>query len=660
MAAMLRASSSFLVAALVVFAFAAGPAGAQPQPGPGRATFESRCAVCHGADGHGGDTGPSIVFRLPLLSESDLAAVIRDGRPAKGMPPQPMPAAELQTLTRYLRAIERRERPLERTTVRTTDGRTLAGAILNQGHDDLQLRTDDKRVHLLRRSGTAFRPVTSETGWPTYNGDPGGNRYTTLTQIDRSNVASLAPAWVFDVPDAGLLQVTPVVVDGLMYVTMPNECYALDAGSGRQVWRYKRSRTPGVTMGHTNRGVAVAGDRLFMVTDHAHLIALNRFTGELLWDTAMDDFRKNYAATSAPLVAGNLVISGVTGGEHGANGFVIAVDQETGKEAWRFWTVPKPGTPGSETWEGKDYEHGGAPTWFTGSYDPALDLVYWPTGNPAKEYDGQDRKGDNLYASCILALDRKTGTLKWHYQFTPHDLWDWDATQTSVLVDAEWQGRPRQLMLHANRNGFFYVFDRKTGERLLSTAFVKHLTWASGIGADGRPIRLPNQDPAPQGTRVCPSQDGATNWFSPSFSPQTGLYYVQTFEKCSEYRTSPQGPWESGKTYLGGSQRILQENPTPQRILRALDIRTGKAAWELPQVGPGTTWGGTLTTATGLVIVAEDGGALMAVDAKDGTPLWSFPANASWKASPMTYQFDGRQYVAIAAGGNILSFALRK
>jgi alcohol dehydrogenase (cytochrome c) len=653
---MLRVHPCYALAALALLA---ARADAQPPAGPGRDTFESRCAVCHGADGHGGDTGPSIVFRLPLLNEADLHTVIRDGRPAKGMPPQPMPAPELQALTRYLRAIERRERPLERTTLRTTDGRTLTGAILNQGLDDLQLRTDDKRVHLLRRSGAQFRPVTSETGWPTYNGDPGGNRYTTLTQIDRTTVGRLAPAWIFAVPDAGLLQVTPVVVDGLMYVTMPNECYALDAGSGRQVWRYKRSRTPGVTMGHTNRGVAVAGDRLFMVTDHAHVIALNRFTGELLWDTAMDDFRKNYSATSAPLVAGNLVITGVTGGEHGANGFVIAVDQETGKEAWRFWTVPRPGTPGSETWEGKDFEHGGAPTWFTGSYDPALDLVYWPTGNPAKEYDGQDRKGDNLYASCILALDRRTGTLKWHYQFTPHDLWDWDATQTSVLADADWQGKPRKLMLHANRNGFFYVFDRVTGERLLSTPFVTHLTWASGIGADGRPIRLPNQDPAPQGTRVCPSQDGATNWFSPSYSPQTGLYYVQTFEKCSEYKTAPQGPWESGRTYLGGSQRILQENPTPQRILRALDIRTGKAAWELPQVGPATTWGGTLATASGLVIVAEDGGALIAVDARDGRRLWTFPANASWKASPMTYLFDGRQYVAIAANGNILAFALR-
>ena len=369
---------------------------------------------------------------------------------------------------------------------------TLDGEVLGEGFDDLQLRTDDKRVHLLRRAGDRFREVTSETDWPTYNGDPGGNRYTTLTQIDKSNVARLAPQWMFTLPGAGQLQVTPVVVGGIMYVADRTSAYALDAGSGRQIWHYKRPRTAGLsTGGSANRGVAVAGDRVFMETDNAHIIALNRFTGELLWDTELDDWRKNYAASSAPLPAGNLVISGVAGGEHGANGFVAAHDQETGKEVWRFWTVPKPGEPGSETWQGKDIEHGGAPTWFTGSYDPELDIVYWPTGNPGKEYNGDDRKGDNLYSDCILALDRKTGTLKWHYQFTPHDLWDWDATETSVLVDAAWQGQPRKLMLHANRNGFFYVFDRRDGTLLLAKPFVKNLTWASGIGADGRPIKLP-------------------------------------------------------------------------------------------------------------------------------------------------------------------------
>jgi alcohol dehydrogenase (cytochrome c) len=625
---------------------------------PGRKAFESRCARCHGGDGKGGEMGPPIAQRLATLDNQQLSKLILDGVPLKGMPPNVVTAAEMADLLTFLRTLERRaaEAPVVRMKILTTDGRTLEGQVLGEGFDDLQLRTDDKKVHLLRRAGDRFRRVTSEKDWPTYNGDPGGNRYTTLTQINKTNVARLAPRWMASIPDAGQLQVTPVVVDGIMYVTAPNECYALDAGSGRRIWHYKRPRTKGVSGGGANRGVGVAGDRVFMATDHAHIIALNRFTGELLWDTELDDWRKNYAASSAPLPAGDLIISGVSGGEHGANGFVAAHDQETGKEVWRFWTVPKPGEPGSETWQGTDIEHGGAPTWFTGSYDPALDLVYWPTGNPSKEYDGDDRKGDNLYASSMLALERRTGRLVWYYQFVPHDLWDWDATQTSVLVDAEWQGRPRQLMLHAARNGFFYVFDRKDGTLLLAKPFVRNLTWASGIGSDGRPIKLPNQEPTPAGTKVCPSQDGATNWFSPSFNPATGLYYVQTFEKCSIYTKSDQGPWQSGKTYLGGSQKTASD-PTPQRILRAIDIRTGAIAWELPQPGPAISWGGTLTTAGGLVIFGEEGGGLMAVDAVTGERLWLFQTNQTWKASPMTYMFDGRQYIAVAAGSNIIAFS---
>jgi alcohol dehydrogenase (cytochrome c) len=625
---------------------------------PGRKIFEERCARCHGADGNGGEMGPSIAVRLSAIADADLGKLVRDGAPAKGMPPQVVTDPELAGLLKFLRTIQRAAPPVVRRTVRTTDGRSLAGQVLGEGFDDLQLRTDDSRVVLLRRAGDRFRAVTSDVGWPTYNGDPGGNRYTTATEIDRNTVSRLAPRWLSAIPNAGLLQVTPVVVDGIMYVTAPNECIALDAGSGRRIWQYKRPRTKGVSGGNANRGVAVAGNRVFVLTDHAHIIALDRFTGALLWDTELDDWRKNYAASSAPLTAGNLVISGVSGGEHGANGFVAAHDQETGQEVWRFWTVPKRGEPGSETWGGKDIDHGGAPTWFTGSYDPGLDLIYWPTGNPSKEYNGDDRQGDNLYAGSILALDRGTGKLRWYYQFTPHDLWDWDATQTSVLVDAEWQGRPRKLMLHASRNGFFYVFDRQDGTLLLWKPFVKNLTWASGIGPDGRPIKLPNQEPTPQGTKVCPSQDGATNWFSPSYNPATGLYYVQTFEKCSIYTKSEQGEWESGKSYLGGSQRTAPD-PVPQRVLKAIDIRTGEIRWELPQPGPAVSWGGTLTTATGLVFVGEEGGALMAVDTESGTPLWRFPTNQTWKASPMTYVFDGRQYIAVAAGSNIIAFAIQ-
>jgi alcohol dehydrogenase (cytochrome c) len=651
----IRAGAAALMTVLV-----SAPVAFAQNVDPGRREFESRCARCHGGDANGGEMGPSIATRLPTFDDKQLAQLILDGIPSKGMPPNVVADADMATLLKFLRGIERRadDLPAVRMSVQTTDGRRLDGRVVGEGFDDLQLRTDDNRVHLLRRAGDRVRPVTSDHDWPTYNGDPGGNRYTTLTQIDKSNVARLAPRWVFSIPSAGQLQVTPVVVDGIMYVTAPNECYALDAGSGRQIWHFKRARTPGVAGGWANRGVSVAGDRVFLMTDHAHIIALNRFSGEMLWDTPLEDWRKNYAASSAPLPAGNLVITGVAGGEHGANGFVSALDQETGKEVWRFWTVPKPGEPGSETWKGKDIDHGGAPTWFTGSYDPGLDIVYWPTGNPSKEYNGDDRQGDNLYASCILALDRKTGKLKWHYQFTPHDLWDWDATQTSVIVDAEWQGRPRKLLLHASRNGFFYVFDRTDGTRLLSTPFIKNLTWASGIGADGRPVRLPNQSPSAAGTKVCPSQDGATNWYSPSYNPSTGLYYVQTFEKCSIYTKSNQGAWESGKTYLGGSQRTAPD-PKPQRILRAIDIRTGTIAWELPQYGAAQSWGGTLTTATGLVIAGEDSGALLAVDAQNGKPLWSFQTNQTWKASPMTYMFDGRQYVAVASGSNIIAFAVQ-
>jgi alcohol dehydrogenase (cytochrome c) len=622
----------------------------------GRKLFEARCAACHGADGEGGERGPAIGLRLAALGDADLRALVRDGRPQKGMPGSALAGPEMTGLLKFLRSLQQEPAPAARTAVRTTDGHALEGQVLGRGFDDLQLLGDDKRVHLLRRAGELYRPVTSETDWPTYNGDPGGNRYTALTQIDRSTVGGLAPRWLYTIPDAGSLQMTPVVVGGIMYVTATNQCYALDAGTGRELWRFQRPPTKGALVA-ANRGVAVARDRVFLALDNAHLVALDRFTGELRWDTELGELRKNYGASSAPLVAGDLVVSGVSGGEHGANGFVAALEQETGRERWRFWTVPRPGEPGSETWRGKDIEHGGAPTWFTGSYDSALDLVYWPTGNPGKEYNGDDREGDNLYSDSILALERKTGRLVWHYQFTPHDVWDWDATQTSVLVDAPWEGRPRKLMLHADRNGFFYVLDRSDGTLLRATPFVRNLTWASGIGKDGRPVKRRGQEPSEAGTKVCPAQEGATNWFSPSFNPSTGLYYVQTFEKCTLYIKSDQGEWESGRTYLGGTQRGASD-PTPERILRAIDLGTGRIAWELPQPGPAVSWGGTLTTATGLVFVAEESGSLIAVDARSGERLWAFPTNQTWRASPMTYMFDGTQYVAIAAGPNVVALAL--
>jgi alcohol dehydrogenase (cytochrome c) len=318
--------------------------------------------------------------------------------------------------------------------------------------------------------------------------------------------------------------------------------------------------------------------------------------------------------------------------------------------------VPKPGEPGSETWIGTQIEHPGSAAWFTGSYDPQLDTVYWQTGNPGNDLNGDQRGGDNLYSCSIVALDAKTGKLKWHFQFTPHDVWDWDATEPAALVDTLWEGQPRKLMLQANRNGFFYVLDRTNGKLLLAKPFVKKITWAREIGADGRPVLIPNQEPTFEGNKACPALEGASNWFSTSFNPVTGFYYVQTLEKCDVYKKIDV-PWQAGKGYMGGSAR-LAPGESALKILRAIEVRTGKIAWELPQAGPGISWGGTLATAGGIVIFGEESGALAAADAVSGFPLWRFQANSNWKASPMTYVFDNKQYVAVASGSNVISFGL--
>jgi alcohol dehydrogenase (cytochrome c) len=518
---------------------------------------------------------------------------------------------------------------------------------------------DDRRTHLLRETtANRYREVTSQTGWTTYNGQPSGNRYSTLTQITPGNVSRLTAQWVFTLPNLSQGQVTPVVVDGVMYVSAANDLYALDAGSGRQVWNYRRPRTRGLTgvaARGVNRGVAVSGDRVFMATDHAHLLALNRASGALLWETEMADWRQNYNGTGAPMVVGNLVISGIAGGDEGARGFLAAYDQATGKEVWRFWAVPARGEPGSETWKGSAIDHPGSATWMTGSYDAELDTLYWAIGNPGPDMIGDDRQGDNLYSDSVVALDPKTGRRKWHFQFTPHDVHDYDAQQPIVLVDATWQGKPRKLLLQANRNGYFYVLDRVTGQYLSGTPFIKNITWASGLTKEGRPIVVPNMEPNHEGRRVCPSLEGASNWYSASFSPRTGFFYVQSNDKCGIFTRVDQ-TWEAGKGFMGGTFAAAPE--PARRVLRAIDIQTGKIAWELPQSGNVDSWGGVLSTASDLVFFGDDSGAFAAADAKSGKRLWSFQTSQVWKASPMTYVFDNRQMLAIASGPNILAFGL--
>jgi alcohol dehydrogenase (cytochrome c) len=547
-----------------------------------------------------------------------------------------------------------------RKKIQTTDGRTIEGRVLNEGMSDLQLLTDDNHVILLRKAaGDRYRTVTSQKDWPTYHGDPSGNRYTTLTQIGKSNVARLAARWVFPVPTVTQIETTPVVVEGIMYLSSANEVYALDAGSGRQVWHYRRPRTTGIAGNAAvgfNRGVAVSGNRLFMLTDNAHMISLDRSSGALLWETEMADWHQNYNGTCAPLVVGNLVISGTAGGDEGVRGFIAAYDSATGKEVWRFWTVPNPGEPGAETWQGKLSEHRGGASWMTGTYDPQLDLIYWPTGNPGLDYNGDERQGDNLYTDSVVALEAKTGKLRWHFQFTPHDVHDWDAQEPPVLVDTNWQGQPRKLLLQANRNGFFYVLDRTNGQFLLGKQFLKNLNWAKGIDAKGRPI-LNDLKETNGETYVCPGFQGGTNWFSTSFNPTTGLYYFQALERCNVF-TKATMEWQAGRSFMGGAARPVP-GETFTKSLRAINIQTGEIVWDLPQVsGAATASAGVISTASGLVFFGENSGSFMAADGASGKVLWEFPTNQTWKASPMTYVFDNKQYVAIASVQGILAFGL--
>ena len=392
------------------------------------------------------------------------------------------------------------------------------------------------------------RPVAAN--WLSYNGDYTGQRFSSLDQINAQNVSQLRVQWVFHTNSSNDMEVTPVVIDGLMLVTAANDVYALDAQNGRVVWHYSRPISEGLiddAAQHHSRGVGVWKSRVYSLTDNAHLLCLDSRSGNLLWDVAYAEGNRNYGATSAPLIVKDKVIVGTSGGDDGVRGFVAAFDAATGKLAWKFWTIPAPGEPGSESWPGDLYLHGGGTTWMPGTFDPQLNTLYWGTSNPAPDFDGAVRPGDDLYTDCVLALDPDTGKLKWHFQFTPHDLYDYDATETPVLIDTTYRGAPQKLLVQANRNGFFYVLDRTNGKFLSAVPFVEKLNWASGIDPQGRPIRTGVQ-PSEHGTRTCPGFSGATNWFSPAYNPATKFFYFLADEDCTIYLLKPQ-KFTEGQTY---------------------------------------------------------------------------------------------------------------
>ena len=491
--------------------------------------------------------------------------------------------------------------------------------------------------------------------WLTYSGDYTNQRHSPLAQITPENVHRLTTQWTFQTETLGRFQATPLVVDGIIYVTGPLDTgWALDARTGRQLWRYRRELPSGLIAccGLVNRGYGVLGDRLFKTTLDAHVVAYSMKNGAIIWDTVMENYRNGYSATAAPLVVKDKVVVGMAGAEYGVRGFIDAYDAQTGKRSWRFFTTAGPGDPGHRTWRGTDpkaWEKGGGSTWATGAYDPELNLVYWGTGNAGPDYDGSAREGDNLYTASIVALDADTGTLRWHYQFTPHDVWDWDATQMPVLADLTIGGQPRKVVMFANRNGFFYLLDRATGKLIRATPFIE-TSWAKEIQADGRPLLLPNSIPSEEGTRVCPDQTGGTNWMAPSFDKSRGLLFVTARESCGIFYTWKED-YNAGDSYRGGAvQRVSQSS-----VLRAIDVASGERRWDFPYASQ--SWAGVLSTASGLVFAGASGN-FMAFDARTGKNLWHYQTGSALYAGAITYMVDGRQYVLVPSGTTLTAYAL--
>ena len=519
-----------------------------------------------------------------------------------------------------------------------------------------------------------LRAASEPQNWLTYNGGYSSHRHSPLRQITSANAKNLEQKWVLQNQVYGAWQSSPIVVDGVMYVTQrPNDVLALDARTGRVFWlyRYTNSGIQQVCCGANNRGVAILGDTLFMGTLDAHLVAIDARNGKPLWNVEVGDDKLAYSITLAPLVVKDKVIVGVGGAEYGIRGFVAAYQAQTGKELWRFYTIPGPGEPGSDTWSGDAWSHGGGSIWVTGSYDPALNLTYWGVGNPGPDWNPAQRPGDNLYTDSVVALDADTGALKWHYQFTPNDGYDYDSVQVPVLVDLNWRGAPAKVMLWANRNGFFYVLDRVTGRFLSGTPFVK-VNWASGFDEGGRPI----QTPQPADMPTWPGNQGGTNWYSPSYSPRTGLFYVSAWENYASIFRRENVAYEPGRRFVGGANQTVTPTPDAPGIgigrrgpinnwtdavgngaVLAIDPHTGQQKWKFVQYDVSDS--GILTTGGDLLFTGGREGYFYALDARTGTSLWKASLGGQIVNGPISFEVDGKQYVSVISGNSLVTFALR-
>ncbi len=508
-----------------------------------------------------------------------------------------------------------------------------------------------------------LKPVTQErllkgpndpSAWLMYGGNYESWRFSPLKDINRQNIKKLAPAWIFQTGIPGQLEASPIIADGILYLTASyNHLYALDAVTGDAIWKYDHSLPDDmrVCCGPTNRGVAIADDKVFMATLDARLVALDRKTGAVAWNVKIEEYANGFSATVAPLVVKGKVIVGVGGGEYGARGFVDAYDVATGERRWRRYTTPQTGEKGVETWEGDSWKTGGGPTWITGSYDAEQDVLYWATGNAAPDWNGDVRKGDNLYTDSVLALNPDTGEIKWYFQFTPHDVWDYDGNTDLFLVNVERNGKTVKALAQPNRNGFMYVLDRTNGQYLHGSQYVDKLNWAKGLDEKGRPIVDPQFVPQPEGKEwICPGAPGGKNSsYTAAYSPQTKLMYVPVIESCMQMKKAA-ATFIQGIPYWGGGWEGSQgDDQSSYGHFSAIDPTTGAVKWRHTEAYP--LIGGTLTTAGGLVFTGNQEGLALAFNDATGEVLWKFQTGGSVRGQPASYKIGGRQYIAIPSGG---------
>jgi alcohol dehydrogenase (cytochrome c) len=596
----------------------------------GAEEFRRDCSSCHGVDARGGTNAPNLAVNRSMRSKSDwgLYTVIAHGIPGTAMRSHPLPPNSIWQLVEYFKSL------------RGDATLTAAGPEVNVPFS------------------TLLNAASDSTGWYTYSGDYQSHRYSRLSMINVRNVRRLRMAWQFQSTAVEtVFETSPIAADGMLYFSEPPaNVVAVDGRNGALNWRYARIIPDGLSLccGVVNRGLAILDSLLYIGTLDARLVALQARNGRVVWDQPVADWREGYSITGAPLAVKDKIITGVAGGEFGTRGFIAAFNAKTGQRRWQFWTVPRPGEPGSQTWGANSWQRGGAPTWLTGSYDPTLNLLYWGVGNPAPNFNGDARDGDNLYSNSVVALDADAGTLAWHFQFTPHDEHDWDAVQVPVLIDAPIDGKPRSLMGWANRNAFFYLLDRRSGQFLLARPFARQ-NWATGIDSTGKPLVNPRSRPTRDGTLVYPSVGGATNWWSPSFSPRTRLLYVPTLEESSiVYRQPPR--YQAGEPFTGS---VSQPSTDGESSVRAIDPFTGVVKWE-HKFGEQNEWhrvGGILSVAGDLIFVGNET-TFYALDARTGAELWHFNTGGRIAAAPITYMAGGKQYVAIAAGRALIAFAL--